>query len=66
MELISLYADQCVGHNFFAASCFLTSREKCRALEGLQPAGENEVMYVRAVSGDTQIHREVTEGDSDS
>lgn len=36
----------------------------CRPLEGLQPAGENVAMDVRAVTADTQMHREVVEGDN--
>lgn len=42
-ELICLYTNLCVGHNYFSASCS-AGRETCRAIEGLQPTGEN-VMY---------------------
>lgn len=39
----------------------LKGREMCRAIEGLQPTGENVNTYLRAVAGDTQMHREVVE-----
>lgn len=39
----------------------LTGRGMCRAIEGLQPTGENVRMYVRVVTGDTQMYREVVE-----